>query len=450
MAKFFGTDGIRSHAELFTPDFIYAVAVGLSNYATELGIDNPRVMLGGDTRESTEWILRDFERAFSDLGVEFGNVGVLPTPGINYAFYDMNFDFAVDITASHNPYTDNGIKIFERGETSGIKLQPQGVAAIENSLSDIKPVAFSGGDFHESLHEDAVFCYQSHLKAISGAIRPAGAEDTACDLSGLKIGLDCANGATSVLAQAVFEQFGAKVHLIHAEASYGQNINNQAGSTHPEALQKLVTEKNLDFGAAFDGDGDRCLMVTEKGEILTGDEEIAIIASWLKLPSLAATIMTNQGLLDWAKQAGLSVEITDVGDQNIAKAMREKGILIGGEESGHVILPGEAMGDGLLTALVISKIVSLTGKSLSGLSPMQKVPMQMLGVPASAESKERLKAGDFTEVIANAEAQIKNLGGRLLVRPSGTEELIRVTAWGNKEVLNLAKALAEKLTKELK
>ncbi len=449
MGKYFGTDGIRGKAERFTTDFIYAVAVGLSRYAETLNIDAPRVMLGGDTRESTEWILRDFERAFEKLGIEYGNVGVLPTPGINYAFYAMNFDFAVDVTASHNPYTDNGIKVFERGEKSGVKLSEKGVLAIENSLDDIRPVELAGGEYHTELHEDALECYTSHLESVFSEIRPAGDTDATSDLSGLKIGLDCANGATSVVAQGIFEKLGAEVAVINSSDEYSQLINRDAGSTHIEGLISLVKEKKLDYGCAFDGDGDRCLMVTGEGEVVTGDEMIAVLASWLKLPGVAATVMANQGLFDWAADTGVIVEVTDVGDQNVAKAMREKGILIGGEESGHIILPGEAMGDGVLTALVMSKVVAESGKSLKELIPMKKVPMKLLGVKADAATKKRFKQGEFAEIIENYNGKITALSGKLLVRPSGTEELIRVTVWGNEDVMALAEALTEDLQREI-
>ena len=341
--KYFGTDGIRGKAERFTSDFLSAIVKGLVDYAGE----DIKVLIGGDTRESSEWILADLERALETFGIEYASVGVLSTPAINYCFYEMGFDFAIDVTASHNPYTDNGIKIFERGQSSGQKLSDSGCEIIEQSLDNIIKTELVSSTIREDLHFEALEIYKTHLKDYIGDV----------DLSGLKIGLDCANGATSALNKVVFEEFGAKVNLIHSDENYGRKINKNCGSTHLESLQKLVKEKNLDLGIAFDGDGDRCLLIDSKGEIVDGDQIIAILTKFLGLNSAVVTVMANQGLINWAKKEKINLEITSVGDSNVALAMREKNIELGGEQSGHVILPGESTGDGMLTALLVCKAV---------------------------------------------------------------------------------------------
>ena len=450
MGKYFGTDGIRGKVERFTPEFIGKVAKGLIDYA---GNDGKRVLVGGDTRESSEWIARDFEKAFAAMGVECGNAGVLPTPGINYAFYDMGFDLAVDITASHNPYTDNGIKVFERGENSGVKLSAAGVEKIENALDDINTLEPVGVEINEDLHEDALERYALHLlKYVEKFDRPEETDRAAVSLGGLQIGLDCANGATSVVAERVFRELGAEVVVINNDANYGQKINRDAGSTHLEQIQGLVKERGLDFGMAFDGDGDRCLMVDAEGQIVDGDKIMAIIADFLGLKQVAATVMANQGLFEWAKTSGVEICTTDVGDQNVAKAMREQGIILGGENSGHIILPGEAMGDGILTGLVVSKIVKKSGKTLAEVaSVMKSFPQVVENFEAGTEAKARFNAGAGQEILDDYSARLAQNGGRLLVRPSGTEDLIRITIWGNDlaEITVVAKELADKLKSAL-
>ena len=430
--KYFGTDGIRQKADQFTPEFLYKIARGLVDYAG----DTVKVLIGGDTRESSEWIIRDLESAFENLGVEYQTIDVLPTPGINYCFYNMGFDFAVDVTASHNPYTDNGIKIFERGETSGTKLCEAGCEKIEESLEKELFYDAVSASARENLHDDALDLYKSHLETYLGE----------ADFKGLKIGMDCANGATSVVNKSIFEKLGANVKLINADAEFGTGINHDCGSTHLEKLQELVKNNQLDFGVAFDGDGDRCLLVNHEGEVVDGDEIIAILANYLKLDKIAITVMANQGLLNWAKDNKVHAEITAVGDSNVAAAMREQDIKIGGEQSGHIILPGEATGDGMLTALMITKVVAETKKSLKGLaSIMTKFPQIIVNMDATPDQKKALKEKDEAKnLLLEFNQKLDSVEGRLLVRPSGTENLIRITMWGNDS------EAIEKLANELK
>ena len=433
--KYFGTDGIRGKAERFTSDFLSAIVKGLVDYAGE----DIKVLIGGDTRESSEWILADLERALETFGIEYASVGVLSTPAINYCFYEMGFDFAIDVTASHNPYTDNGIKIFERGQSSGQKLSDSGCEIIEQSLDNIIKTELVSSTIREDLHFEALEIYKTHLKDYIGDV----------DLSGLKISLDCANGATSALNKVVFEEFGAKVNLIHSDENYGRKINKNCGSTHLESLQKLVKEKNLDLGIAFDGDGDRCLLIDSKGEIVDGDQIIAILTKFLGLNSAVVTVMANQGLINWAKKEKINLEITSVGDSNVALAMREKNIELGGEQSGHVILPGESTGDGMLTALLVCKAVVKSQKSFDELAGFfEKLPQIMINMEATPAQKELLKTKEeVKKLLLEYNKKIESVSGRLLVRPSGTENLIRITMWGDddKKIEKLANGLKKEL-----
>ena len=433
--KYFGTDGIRQKADKFTSEFLAAIVKGIADYAG----NDIKVLIGGDTRESTEWILADLETALETFGIEYGNVGVLPTPAINYCFTEMGFNIAIDVTASHNPYTDNGIKIFEHGnDGTGIKLSEKGRETIESALDsnlDYTPISPT---IRENLHDEAVKIYKNHLLEYLG---PA-------NFTGLHLGMDCANGATSVVGKTIFEELGAKVELINADDSYNTKINHDCGSTHLESLQNLVKEQNLDFGVAFDGDGDRCLMIDKNGEIVDGDQIIAILANYLKLDSIAVTVMANQGILNWAKEQGLRLTVTPVGDSNVAAAMREKHIAIGGEQSGHVILPDEATGDGMLAALLVTKAITTTGKNLNELAKIiTKFPQINLTLDASPEQKQRLENPEIKSLIAKYEEKLKPVSGRLLVRPSGTENLVRVTMWGDneKEITSLANELKNEL-----
>lgn len=436
MTKFFGTDGIRQKATAFTPDFLHAIARGL----VECGGDEIKVLIGGDTRESTEWILSELETALESLGVEVASVGVLPTPAINYVFFQADFDFAIDVTASHNPYTDNGIKIFERGTNYGQKLSAKGQEIIEQAILDQKPIPTVSKTLKEELQDEAREIYEQHLLDYVG---PA-------DFSGLNIGIDCANGATSVIGGKLFTQLGAKkVKTIHCDANYGRNINKNCGSTSLESLQELVKKEHLDFGVAFDGDGDRVLMVDQNGEIIDGDQILVILAEFLQLDSLVVTVMANQGIFEWAKKHHQSLEVTAVGDQNVSVAMQEKNLQLGGEQSGHIILPGEPTGDGMLVALMITKIIAETNTPLHQLAAsMTKFPQIILNFPATATEKQNLKTSPAAQqLLLDYHKKLEKTSGRLLVRSSGTEELIRVTLWGKNEskITQIGQELIKKL-----
>lgn len=438
--KYFGTDGIRQKADQFTPDFLARIIKGLIDYKG----DHIKIMLSGDTRESTEWIIQDLSTACETFGIEYASAGILPTPAINYCFYKMGFDFAIDVTASHNPYTDNGIKIFERGPSTGQKLASSGCETIEQALDDpnftFNPTSVT---LREDLHQEALTLYTSHLTNYLGK----------ADFKNLTIGMDCANGATSVINKTIFEQLGASIKLINSDSHYNTNINKDCGSTHLESLKSLVQDSHLDFGIAFDGDGDRCLMVDHKGNEIDGDQIIAILAHFLQLDSIAITVMANQGLLNWTKTTNIKTEITPVGDSNVAEAMRTGNIPIGGEQSGHIILPNEPTGDGMLTSLMIAKVIASTHQSLYELSQLyQKSPQVIINLSATNEQKSALKSSNQAkDLLLDYSRKLEAENGRLLVRPSGTEPLIRITMWGNdrQTITDLANELKDKLEKTL-
>lgn len=431
----FGTDGIRDRAEMFSPEFLTKIVRGLVEY----GGENIKVFLAGDTRESTSCILQDLAEACESYGLEHAVAGVLPTPAINYCFYEMGFDFAIDVTASHNPVADNGIKIFERGADQGAKLSEAGRAAVEKSLAEELIYTPIGVLDREELHEEALGMYVQHLVEYVGE----------ADFSGLHIGMDCANGATSVVEARVFEQLGARVELINCCKNYNTAINLNCGSTHLEALQELVVREGLDFGVAFDGDGDRCMAVDAEGHEVDGDQMLAFLAEYLELGAVVTTVMANQGLLNWASENNVHAEVTAVGDPNVVAAMAEHGIDIGSEQNGHVILPGLTSGDGMLTALVVAKAVAGTGKTLSELaSVVTKFPQVIVNMDATPAQKSSLATSDAAkDILAQFDEKVKGVAGRLLVRPSGTENIIRITMWGDdaERIASLAEELKNKL-----
>ena len=434
--KYFGTDGIRQPADQFTQNFLTKIIKGLVDYAG----DQIKIFLAGDTRESTEWILQDLSRACETFGLEYASAGVIPTPAINYCFYKMSFDFAIDVTASHNPYTDNGIKIFERGKDSGVKLNEEACIKIEQALDETTTYDILPTTDRADLHADALELYKEHLLDYLG-------KDT--NLNNLKIAVDCANGATSVLGDTIFQDLGAETQLIHANAKYNIEINKDCGSTHIESLQQLVRDNHLDLGVAFDGDGDRCLCIDEHGELVDGDEIIAILAHYFNLNAIAVTVMANQGILNWATENHIKTEITPVGDANVATAMLINHIQIGGEQNGHIILPHKTSGDGMLTGLMIAKAIADTKKPLSDLAKIiAKLPQIVVNLPATPAQKQNLKTSEaIKQLLLDYDQKLKAEHGRLLVRPSGTEPLIRITMWGNDEttIITFADELKNKL-----
>ena len=441
MGRLFGTDGARGVAN---SEISCELAMNIGKAAAMVltkGTHKPRVLIGKDTRISGDMLEAAIASGLCSVGADVMTLGVVPTPAVAYLVKRYNYDAAVMISASHNPCEYNGIKIFK---SDGYKLPDEIEEEIEAIILDeaAKPPVMLGKDVGRiSVCENTVHDYIEHLKTTVD-----------CDFSGMRIALDCANGSASVSAEKLFTDLGAKCPVLSSLPD-GGNINKDCGSTHIEALQKVVSENGLQAGFAFDGDADRMLAVDENGEVVDGDKIIAICATYmkeekkLKKDTAVVTVMTNMGFNKYCDKVGINYVATKVGDRYVLENMLQNGYSIGGEQSGHVIfLDYATTGDGQLTALQVLRIMKKTGKKLSELASCMTVyPQTMINVRVSKMGKARF-ADD--EEVANAIAQAeKQLGdtGRVLVRVSGTEPLVRVMLEGEnkKQIDTLAKEIAQ-------
>lgn len=422
--RLFGTDGVRGLAnKLITPalamELAQAASIVLGFKTVEEGT-RPRAVIAHDSRISGEFIGAAMTAGFAASGVDVLDAGMVPTPAAAYLVASTGADFGVMISASHNPAEDNGIKFLARG---GKKL--------DDSIEDAIERVYRSKDFRFPTHgqvgrvrplTDGEDRYVTHLLAtIPGHRR----------LNGLKVVLDCAHGAASGVSPDAFLALGAKVKVIGAEPD-GTNINDGVGSTHPEKLQEAVLDWGADLGIAHDGDADRCMAVDERGQLVDGDQIMSILAlamkesGSLKDDTLVATVMSSLGLEIFLKEHGIKLERTSVGDRYVLEKMNAEGYNLGGEQSGHVIMSDYATtGDGVLTGLHLAAEVVRTGLPLSELANrMQATPQRLInvkGVDRSAVASNQ----PLQEAIAQAEAQLGD-SGRVLLRPSGTEPLVRV------------------------
>ena len=425
MSKLFGTDGIRGRAGEFPLDYetVPKLGAAFARVMREKLDRPPKFVSGRDTRESGQHIERLFHIGASDEGAIGASAGVITTPGVAFVTNAFDFDAGVVISASHNPYFDNGIKIFL---PSGQKLDQADEAGIEklvDSFPIIENVSFENAELEriDRYSDD----YVSHL-----------AENfLGLDLSGLRIVVDCANGAASEIAPGLFERFDANVVAINASPD-GRNINNDCGSLHLEVLQKKVIEEKADFGVAFDGDADRALFVNEKGEVVDGDATLWILADQLKSigalrsNKVIATVMSNVGLESALRDRGIELLRTPVGDKYVLEALLETSCELGGEQSGHIIMPANGLvGDGMMTALSVLNVMAATGKTLSSLTQgFRSFPQVLVNVRV----KEKLPFEEVPEISAAARILENKIAGdgRLLLRYSGTENLARVMIEG--------------------
>lgn len=421
MSRLFGTDGVRGLANgLLTAELALSLAQAA---AVVLGHDQmsegkrPRAVLARDPRASGEFIGAAVAAGLASAGVDVYDAGVLPTPATAFLIADLGADFGVMISASHNPAPDNGIKFFARG---GQKLADAVEDAIEEQLQHdaFRPVGVDVGRIQR--FADAEDRYIVHLL---GTLPHR--------LDGLKIVLDCANGAASGCSPQVFTDAGAAVTVIGADPD-GLNINDGVGSTHLEKLQEMVLSTGAHLGIAHDGDADRCLAVDHEGHVIDGDQIMAVLAlaqkeaGELKDNVLVATVMSNLGLKIALRDAGITIRETAVGDRYVLEEMRRGGYTLGGEQSGHVIFSEYATtGDGLLTGLQLAAQVAKTGKSLKDLAAaMSKLPQVMVNVKDVDKSRAAIVPA-VKAAVAKAEAELGDTG-RVLLRPSGTEQLVRV------------------------
>ncbi len=423
MARLFGTDGVRGRANAdLTAELALDLAVAAAHVLGEAGVfegRRPFAVVGRDTRASGEFLEAAVVAGLASAGVDVVRLGVVPTPGVAYLTGALDADLGVMLSASHNPMPDNGIKFFARG---GVKLDDTVEDAIEERLGEAwtRPTGAEIGRVRDDI--GAVEGYVAHLVSSLGAD---------ASLAPLKVVIDTANGAASLTALAAFDAQGAEVVPLHA-APDGLNINDNCGSTHLESLQAAVLEHGADLGIGLDGDADRCLAVDATGEIVDGDQILAILAIAMKedhalhSDTVVATVMSNLGFVIAMRERGIRVDQAKVGDRYVLESMNANGFTLGGEQSGHVIMSEFATtGDGVLTALHLAARMARTGKPLAELAGvMTRLPQVMINVP----DVNKVRAGLDPVLQQAVTAASRELGdtGRVLLRPSGTEPLVRV------------------------
>ncbi len=444
MGRLFGTDGARGVAitEL-TCELAMEIGRAAAVVLTKETNHKPRIFIGKDTRISSDVLESALCAGICSVGADAVLLGVVPTPAVAFLVKEKQADAGVMISASHNSVEFNGIKLFA---STGYKLSDETEEEIERLILDspdeIKLVSHTEVG-RISRCETAVHDYIEHVKST-----------VSTDLSGLKVAIDCANGSSSATAKQLFEELGAEVLLISSEPD-GTNINKNCGSTHIDNLMSYTVENSCDCGLAFDGDADRCLAVDEKGNLIDGDKLIAICAKAykeqdrLKNDAAVVTVMTNLGFSIFAKENGIRTITAGVGDRYVLEKMLEGGFSIGGEQSGHIIFLDDATtGDGQLSGAKVLEILKNSGKSMSELADvMYKYPQVMINVRITPKNKEMWKNNkEITELIEKHE-QTLGESGRILVRESGTEPLIRVMIEGRdfSQINAMAIEIAEKI-----
>ncbi|MEF3309317.1 phosphoglucosamine mutase [Paenibacillus sp. GYB004] len=424
MGKYFGTDGVRGIANKeLTPELAYKIG-RCGGYVLTQHAEKPVVLIGRDTRVSGPMLEAALVAGLLSIGADVVRLGVISTPGVAYLTRTSGADAGVMISASHNPVEDNGIKFFG---SDGFKLFDETELEIERLLdaaTDELPRPVGGDLGTVSDDPEAKFRYADYLKTTISR-----------SFQGLKIVLDCAHGAAYELAPAIFRDLGAGVHTIGAEPN-GRNINDNCGSTHPEDLKREVLRLGADLGLSFDGDADRLIAIDETGEEIDGDYMLSICgeamkrAGTLKNDTIVTTVMANLGFFKGVEQLGMNAVQTAVGDRYVMEEMRKGGYNLGGEQSGHMIfLDYNTTGDGILSALQLVQTVVESGKRLSELkSLMSKYPQVLVNVRVADKSKLKGNAA-IEQTIRDVEQRFAG-NGRVLVRPSGTESLVRVMAEG--------------------
>lgn len=447
MGRLFGTDGVRgvANSEL-TPEL--AFKIGRAGAYVLTGISHkPKILVGRDTRISGEMLESAMVAGICSVGAEAVCAGVIPTPAVAYLVRNSGFDAGVMISASHNPYEHNGIKFFSN---DGYKLSDATEERIEGIIldGDEEVAVPTHGEIGRISHDGGLV-----QKYIDYAVSTAEVR-----LDGMKIAIDCANGASSVTAERALSKLGAEV-FVTCNAPDGLNINENCGSTHIGNLIDFVKKTGADMGLAFDGDADRVLAVSEDGGFVDGDKIMAICAMDMKergklnKNTIVATVMSNLGLFVMGRERGLEIEKTKVGDRYVLEEMLKNGYSIGGEQSGHVImLDYNTTGDGLITGIRLACILKKSGKRLSELAGIMEVYPQVL-VNATVKSENKSKYTEDEEITAEINALEAEFSGngRVLIRPSGTEPLVRVMIEGKDETVirERAEALAALIERKL-
>lgn len=451
--KYFGTDGIRRIANTeLTPELVYKVAKAGAYVLAKHSNHAPTILIGRDTRLSGTLIESAMTAGFLSYGANVKLLGVLPTPGVAYLTKKLKADASVVISASHNTYDFNGIKYFSN---KGMKIPDSIEEEIEEILEsgDLEKLTAESNkigvsEVREDLLDEYLYFFRKNF------------EDEFENLynDDFVVAIDTANGATSVIADKVYTALGIKHYIINNTPN-GININENCGSTHLDMLKKFVTSNKCDLGIAYDGDGDRCLAVDENGNEIDGDIIMAIISNALKKEnklaknSLVATVMSNLGMRKYAKDNGIHLEQTKVGDRYVLENMLENGYNLGGEQSGHIIfLDYNPTGDGILTSLMLLRVMLKEKKNLSDLAKIIKIyPQVLINAKVSNEKKDDFKKDkEIVEKIENLEKEFEG-NGRVLIRASGTEPLVRVMIEGEniEDITKKAQEMADLITRKL-
>ena len=454
MRKYFGTDGIRRIANTeLSPSLVYRVAKAGAYVLSKHSDHMPTILIGRDTRISGTLIESAMVSGFLSYGANVKILGVLPTPGVAYLTKKLKADASVVISASHNTYEFNGVKYFSN---KGMKIPDELEEEIEEVMDSGKLDDFSAvndqigvSEIRTDLLDEYVYFFRKNFE-----------EDFEnLDTSNFVVAIDTANGATSVVAEKVFSALGIK-HYILNNTPNGTNINENCGSTHLDVLKKYVVENKCNLGIAYDGDGDRCLAVDENGNEIDGDVILAVISNYMKekgklnKDTLVATVMSNLGLKKYAKANNINFEETKVGDRYVLEKMLKEGYNLGGEQSGHIImLDYNPTGDGILTSLMLTKIILEKNMSASKTCDIIQIYPQVL-INAKVDGNKKYDYDKDNEIKQAIEKLEKEFSGnsRVLIRPSGTEPLVRVMIEGTdkKQIETKAKELAELIEKKLK
>ncbi len=441
----FGTDGIRGTAGAFPLDAPTVRRVGAA-LVKALPHSEAKLLVGRDTRESGVWIERELAHGARTAGATVHSIGVAPTPAVAYLTGSLDFDAGVVISASHNPYQDNGIKVFSG---AGVKYGGGFENRIETLVAD-RSWDVSAGDARDVPQADHLRKYMQHALAVL---------PNAESLGRVRLAVDCANGAMTTVAPVLFRELGFDVTVLGAEPD-GRNINRGVGSTHPDKLAEVVRQDGYRLGVAFDGDGDRAILVDGNGRVIDGDHVMLMCAKQMQAEgrlrgnAVVATVMSNIGLELALKRLGIELVRTKVGDKYVMEEMQKRNLSLGGEQSGHLIFSEHLFtGDGLITALSVLRTMASSGRELADLADdLTTYPQVLLNVRVK-EKRELASLPDVAAVMADVEQQLGG-NGRLLVRYSGTEPLLRVMLegqdlqqidrWGRQIVDAVNKAIGER------
>ncbi|HKO60872.1 MAG TPA: phosphoglucosamine mutase [Pyrinomonadaceae bacterium] len=451
MTKLFGTDGIRGEAGKFPLDAatVETIGVSLVTHLNEQLNRPPLVVLGRDTRESGEWLETALRKGISKAGGRSQSAGVITTPGVAYLARTLPADAGIVISASHNPYRDNGIKVFS---PSGRKLDEATERRIEADIAAAgeNPDSNHLADDTQTTAEEGTLLKDRYLEYLQNDV------GRGLSLKGIRIVVDCANGAASGIAPLLFERLGATVTVINAEPD-GRNINLASGSLHTDTLQGVVLQQKAHIGVAVDGDADRSLFIDDRGRLANGDTALWVLANYMQARNqlekaiVVATVMSNIGLELALKSKGIGLVRTDVGDKFVLDELLRCGGSLGGEQSGHIIFPKLSLaGDGLITTLYVLRVMVDEGKSLADLATgLQIFPQILVNVPVK-EKRPFDENNEIREAVKKAESGLGSRG-RLLLRYSGTELLARIMIEGEQQeqIEKMANELAEVIRKHL-